>query len=352
MSFIIQFYPSIVLIIFFLVFILFEKTFYKSINKYFSYSIICAILLVISNILEAYTATLNYYLWERVLFTVLDYIFSSLSLLLMLFYFQKTAKEKILFSIPQIINTILVLLSIKYHFIFYISNNNELIYGKLNFIPIIVRCLYILILVYFIIKSLNKITFKEGFLLSLIAINAIIITILNFTSDLAYILSTGVIINIVFYYLFLYEKRNSTDILTGALVRRKFYSDASMYPATISAIIFIDVNDLKIINDTKGHEAGDIALKTICNSIYSELSLKESLYRLGGDEFCILCRRSTKEEIDSLIDNILNNITNEGYSAAIGYEMYDKSLSLDENVQKADTKMYEIKKKNKEKNFL
>ena len=203
MSFIIQFYPSIVLIVFFFSFIIFEKTFSKNVNKYFSYSIICAFLLVLSNIFEAYTATLDYFSWWRVLFTVLDYIFSSLSLLLMLFTYQKTIKAKILFSIPQIINSILVLFSIKYNFIFHINSNNQLIYGKLNFIPILVRCLYILILAYFIVKNLKKFSFKEGFLISSIAVNAIIITILNFTTDYAYILCTGVIINIVFYYLYL-----------------------------------------------------------------------------------------------------------------------------------------------------
>lgn len=351
LNFVVQFYPSIILIIFFLGFILFEKTFSKNVNKYFSYSIICALLLVTFNILEAYMATKNYFSSWRVLFTTLDYIFSSLDLLLMLFSFQKTIKSKILLSLPQIINSVLILFSIKYHFIFYINNNNQLVHGNLNFIPILVRCLYILILSFYIINDLKKITSKEGFFIGSIAINAIIITIINFTTDYAYILCTGVIINIVFYYLFLYEKHNSTDILTGALVRRKFYSDASNYPSTISAIIFIDVNDLKVINDTRGHESGDIALKTICDSIYSELNSKETLYRLGGDEFCILCRRTSKEEIDLLIENIHKNITSKGYSAAIGYEIYDKSLSLDENVKRSDARMYEIKKESKEKKY-
>ena len=65
-------------------------------------------------------------------------------------------------------------------------------------------------------------------------------------------------------------------------------------------IVSIDMNGLKEINDKEGHAAGDKALETIAICFLSATTTKETVYRIGGDEFVILCRRVSEDEVKQL----------------------------------------------------
>lgn len=124
------------------------------------------------------------------------------------------------------------------------------------------------------------------------------------------------------------------------------------------SVIFIDLDNMKAINDTFGHQFGDIALKQVVSDIQSCLDTSKNwVARYGGDEFVICLNETSNEEaytiVNEMIGTIKNHkiITNEAkisISASYGiYTMKDKMLNAKELLNKADQKMYIMKKKRK-----
>lgn len=124
------------------------------------------------------------------------------------------------------------------------------------------------------------------------------------------------------------------------------------------AVLFLDLNGFKDVNDSLGHEAGDVLLKTIADRL--KLGIRESDYvgRLGGDEFLViltdietfananLVAKKLKELISQMcnIKNVSIHIT-----TSIGISMYpDDATELNDLIHHADQRMYQIKKEENE----
>lgn len=151
------------------------------------------------------------------------------------------------------------------------------------------------------------------------------------------------------------------DELTGCYNRIKLDKKRHRYEnAYTTTIIYIDVNNLKLMNDTFGHESGDAILKRASKQLAYWLVYGD-LYRLGGDEFMIVILDKDEEEISSLLNtwyknlNILNR-EKDGFICNLSYGIASKTksqkISLDELITYADIKMYEMKKKLKENDYL
>ena len=84
------------------------------------------------------------------------------------------------------------------------------------------------------------------------------------------------------------------DPLTGAYNRR-YYEEVVRKIIGPAGVALLDVDDFKICNDTYGHHAGDMALKTAANAIQSRIRKSDLLIRCGGDEFLLLFPRMTEE---------------------------------------------------------
>ncbi len=117
-----------------------------------------------------------------------------------------------------------------------------------------------------------------------------------------------------------------------------------MESKSLTAVISIDLNNLKTINDHNGHAAGDTALCTIVSCIQNILPKGCHLYRTGGDEFMILCSHCSKEEIPSLIAHIRKDLAKTPYSCAIGFATPDADLDFEQICSVADSAMYANKK--------
>ena len=101
------------------------------------------------------------------------------------------------------------------------------------------------------------------------------------------------------------------------------------------------MNGLKKINDTRGHAAGDKALETIAICFLKAATAKQTVYRIGGDEFVILCRRSSEEDVKQLIERVQKNLSKTEYKCAIGYSFHPEgSESIDTMLKESDEKMY------------
>ena len=155
-------------------------------------------------------------------------------------------------------------------------------------------------------------------------------------------------IGILFLYMYMYAARYNIDSVSRCYKRRCFYADAERHSKNKMAIISMDLNDLKYINDNFGHKAGDIALLTFAEVCRSVKSSKFILYRTGGDEFMMLGIKATKEEAEELIHNIRLKLQETPYTCSFGINMYNPSDDFDDVVVKADQAMYEDKRMYKE----
>ena len=153
---------------------------------------------------------------------------------------------------------------------------------------------------------------------------------------------------VTFYYLCLHIEYFKYDILTGALNRTSFLADQQQFAAKGGGmIVSIDLNDLKKLNDEEGHAEGDLALKTLVDCINHSISYGTMLYRVGGDEFALLCRNLDEDGVKDLISRIMERMKKTKYSCAIGYAAWDGKGSFDEAYERADASMYEDKKQHK-----
>lgn len=123
------------------------------------------------------------------------------------------------------------------------------------------------------------------------------------------------------------------------------------------ALGMVDMNYLKRINDTYGHEKGDDALR--CTSrLLCKVFSHSQVFRVGGDEFAVILRAYDYQHAESLQNQFMSQITPDPFakeepwnhvSASIGIAFYDPSTdsTVDEVLKRADQIMYEQKKKMK-----
>ena len=106
------------------------------------------------------------------------------------------------------------------------------------------------------------------------------------------------------------EELTLLDDLTGLHNRRGLQAvgEQALYRArrdgTAIAILFIDIDGLKGINDTLGHAAGDDALRSLADVIRSSISLGDVAARIGGDEFCVLLVNQGEHAMERVLEQI------------------------------------------------
>jgi len=113
------------------------------------------------------------------------------------------------------------------------------------------------------------------------------------------------------------------------------------------AIVMMDVNDLKKINDTAGHQAGDQYLRTACKTICN-IFKHSPVFRIGGDEFVVISQNNDYTHIDELLEKMreynLNAARNEGITIACGMARFEHDACVADVLNRADRSMYENKK--------
>ena len=122
-------------------------------------------------------------------------------------------------------------------------------------------------------------------------------------------------------------------------------------------IIMCDMNDLKIINDTRGHNVGDESIQRTSRMI-CDIFVHSPVFRIGGDEFVIILTGNDYNNRESLIENLkeesfLNKRTRSGPVVACGMTVYEPNTDDDftKVFERADKAMYENKKEVKSMNL-
>ncbi len=138
-----------------------------------------------------------------------------------------------------------------------------------------------------------------------------------------------------------------TDLLTGLQNRNSFIKmldKLSNQTLCSLGVIYIDINGMKKINDSNGHEYGDRVIKKVADIL--KLHVECEAYRVGGDEFTVLCPNIDKQDFNVLTQKlILDFDKNKEYDVSIGHTWKEGNVSADEEIRKADDLMYAEKQR-------
>lgn len=159
------------------------------------------------------------------------------------------------------------------------------------------------------------------------------------------------------------DKLANHDTLTGLPNRRLFIELLKQEllqthrKKTKTAILFIDLDNFKPVNDNLGHDAGDKVLKMVSQRFISILRKSDAIARIGGDEFAaIICNVNNENDIQKIAEKIIKKFVNpfkvENSKFRIGISMGisiypDDDYTIDGLLKKADTAMYRVKLENK-----
>ena len=140
------------------------------------------------------------------------------------------------------------------------------------------------------------------------------------------------------------------DMLTTLYNRNRYIQVLEgMQAKTVikTSVAYIDINGLKRVNDLYGHEAGD---RLIINTARSMLAiLPENAYRVGGDEFVLICFDMDEKIFRSKVRDICDSIAAKRISVSVGVVWEESSSELETMLRRADDLMYAEKKKYYEK---
>ena len=147
-----------------------------------------------------------------------------------------------------------------------------------------------------------------------------------------------------------------TDSLTG-LNNRSAYDkrldeiSSSSSKTGVLGVLVMDINDLKLINDTKGHKAGDFALQDFTTSVLKILPENAEMFRIGGDEFVAFVPTIRDDHLERLANTITEFFKNQRkiYTVAVGWDLYipKKKERFIHVIHRADSAMYLNKAKMK-----
>lgn len=154
------------------------------------------------------------------------------------------------------------------------------------------------------------------------------------------------------FYAFTDPMTGVSNRRTGLMMLEKELSIISIRNIPLS-VCFIDVDGLKLVNDTYGHGEGDLLINFIASIIKTSIRATDSVSRIGGDEFLIIFPSCCEVDAKKLIKNVcskLNEYNNKNekpfkYSFSYGIIEITKDMKLNVNdvIKAADEKMYQNK---------
>lgn len=158
------------------------------------------------------------------------------------------------------------------------------------------------------------------------------------------------------------ERQAYTDFLTGLYNRLccerdlAKHVDTAKKTGTAGAVLYMDLDDFKHINDSLGHQYGDVLLKSIAQGMHNVEGIRQSCYRMGGDEFVIIVPPEQYEKLEQIVEGIKAVFSRPWFlkdadyycTMSMGIVSFPKEgEGVEELIKKADIAMYEAKKSGK-----
>lgn len=264
----------------------------------------------------------------------------------------KFSKNKLL-AIPLIINVIISIATYWTGWIFYIDPQGQYFRGDYFFIQLTINMFYYILLIVAIFINNDDYDSDDIMFLSSIFTLPVIAIIIQIAIPKYYLIWVTVALSLMLYYIFLRELQFKFDLTSGIKNRRAFANKMLQLNKSKknTAIVVLDLNDLKKINDSSGHDKGDEIINKSAKILQESFDNVGTPYRIGGDEFSVLCVNSSKDQVEAALDKMQNLL--EGYNNTndlkivfgYGYHLYTGNENIFEVFESADKKMYQHKAK-------
>lgn len=145
------------------------------------------------------------------------------------------------------------------------------------------------------------------------------------------------------------EKMAYTDAATQ--IPNRYALDVELDSiGTESTLTYIDMDNLKLYNDRFGHAKGDELLALFAKLMQQGMENKGNIYRVGGDEFAVICRDGDVKKVQELIDLVIDEMRQDGFEYAgvsAGFAYVHEVENASELKNLADMRMYEDKLRRK-----
>ncbi|MGE5677069.1 MAG: GGDEF domain-containing protein [Pseudomonadota bacterium] len=268
---------------------------------------------------------------------------------------KKSTLYRCFLAMPLCLNAIICVLSYKMGLVFFVDAQNQYARGSLFILPTLVSMLYYVLFVLAIFKNSVEYEAEEKkvvFSVFLIPVFAIILQIINREVILIWSCTA---ISLLLYYIFLLELQFKYDAQTKVRNRAAFEKEMEKYinGENNASIVMFDLNNLKVTNDKYGHKAGDEMIYQAARAIEESFMGIGKVFRIGGDEFCVICREIEKEPVGTALANLdillagINNNRQIKVILAYGQAYYSKegNETIYSTFSRADKAMYTNKAK-------
>lgn len=343
-------FTALIILVFMSVFLMINSIFSKKINSTFGLSILLTAVDVAVSCAEKWTAGYNCPPSICIFFCSMGYtvrpMIVYLFLKLSLRNYDTSRRIRILMITPMLLNVFAVFSAFFTDIVYTYNSSNEFVRGPLGYFTHVISLIYMIALMVLTVKRFCSRDYSEGLTIFLILTINIVAMIAESIVGIYGTTRAAYAMSIVFYYLFFSVESFKRDPLTNTLNRRCFYTDSEKHKDELTAVISIDLNDLKTINDTMGLAKGDEAICTTVKAIDKAVPKCCSLYRTGGDEFMILCTKTQQSDVKQLISDIRSELESTPYTCAIG-AAYTNEKSFDSLCAEADSEMYKDKQRYK-----
>ena len=250
------------------------------------------------------------------------------------------SRRSLFLAIPWMISVPLFFFSQWTHLVVWYHESNHFAAGPLRYLPYILFIFYVVVFFVQNIRYFRSYSRMNRVAARYIVLGAVAGVMLYFFLDGYKDYSAIFTSSILLYYVLVYIHMARMDQLTQLPNRQSFYQDIALGIENITGVISIDMNELKYLNDTLGHEAGDMAIEVVAGVFRNNCNGKCTAYRIGGDEFMVICRETNEFDIRTMVFNMRESLRQTSYTCAFGYAMVSADVSVEEAMRIADDRMY------------
>lgn len=315
----------------------------------------------------------SYYMQNTMLTTYLSYItliMTPISLVLLLREFSKTKSQR-MWDIVLYINYLIVVVIILLQVLNIMDIHNTLTINVVVFtLSILMSIIYSVYITY---KRRTTLEGRINFVCVMLICVGYIFYFYKIYTDILFELYLGSICIIIYVITIFYQYIRRSIAVMSKSDQAEFYENLAYkdsltelfnrlaYDRAISSVdvnsgsyivVIFDLNNLKFFNDTYGHTIGDTYIKDSSSLIKQAFKNLGPVYRIGGDEFCIIMKdksvfqyETATRELDTMVYNYNKVSDILKINIAYGYALYDKKIDHDiyETRNRADAMMYERK---------
>ena len=311
--------------------------------RYFWMTLVCCFLLILEDIFESVASDYPDLRFWRTLLSVAGYALRSTAILSLLLVVLRPEHRTWKIWIPNVINLLVCSTAFFSDITFGFDADYAFYRGPLGFVPFIVPLFYLGCILWVTFRHYSDRGQKED---PLILITCAILCLLSALLDASIggvRLHAALLISSVFFYVFLRSYDIRRDSLTLLLNRQSLYEDFDSIGRSVCAAASLDMNGLKVLNETEGYTAGDAALKKIADLLRESSSPNMRAYRIGGDEFVLLFFRMDEISVRHRMDEVRSRIDEAGCSVSCGCVMRGEKEDLNDLLSRSEVKMFEHK---------